>query len=679
MSTEVVLDFETTSKINLKKAGAYRYAEDPSTQVICLCYQVDAGEVHCWRPTPLEGNPTALELLARDPTMIFVAHGSQFEKAIWRKIMVPRYGFSDKPNKYWDDTMAECAMKALPLGLGDVAKVLRLPNQKDTEYRGLLKRVDKGDWSEPTIDGVIKGCRMDVLAERDVHTRVGALTEGERKVWLLDQRINERGVRLDMAFVAKAQEVIDKASRPMLAEFAEITGGLKPTQRDRFKDWLTIEGVDVPDLKKDTIEALLGRDEEDDDEQSPDAEDPRGGEDTGSDDVADPVDLSYAVRRALGIRRVLGSASIKKLQRMRDCVCADGRARGLVQYHAASTGRFGGRILQPHNFPIAQIMTIDGRGREVPLDPSPKVDAIMTGDPDYVAAMIGDPVETVISSLRHALVPERDRLFVAGDFKGVEARILYTWAGAHRVTVMMHEGKDVYADLAAEIYGYPINKIEHPVERDIGKHGVLGMGYGLGWRSFGDRYAPDASDEFLKSAVSAYREEWVPEVPEFWYALQDAAVRCVWDRVPTNAFGIEYRLVDSWLTARLPSGRRLWYYAPRPERDQMPWNPAIVRPGFSYQAKKMGRWVTVHAHGGLLTGQAVQGLARDLLVPAMFKCEREDMPVVLTVHDEIVTEPTIDKASVETLSQIMEDIPSWAKQLGFLIAVDPWVGDRYRK
>jgi len=672
--TELVVDFETRSRCDLKRAGAWRYAEDLSTEVLCLSY---GDPPRTWYP----GDPIPPEIC--DPEVILVAHNAGFEKAIWRNIMVSRHAWPAVPNSRWRCTMASCAMRALPNKLDAVLRVLRLPIQKDLDGSRLtlsLSRVNRKTNLLPEVSKDIflrvgLYCERDVAAEQSLHRRVGPLTPGELQVWLLDQRINERGIGLDIPFVAQAQAIIDGASKPLLAEFTALTGGLRPTQRDKLIAWCVAEGFALSNLRKDTLAELLGDEEESDEQGWTDTDDDA---DQGA-GVMDAFSPSERVRSALSIRRLLGSASIKKLTRMRDCVCSDGRARGLVQYHAAQTGRFGGRILQPHNFPTTHATVEGANGKQKAVSVDTLVQAIMTGDPEYVRAVIGEPVTAVIASLRHALRAADGCLFVAGDYSGIEARILLAISGQHDKAALMASGADVYSDMAASIYKRPINKYDDPIERDIGKHAVLGLGYGMGKDKFWYQYAPEQTPEFCDTVVKAYRKDWAPCVPKFWFGQEDAAARTVYDGRPRVSFGIEWRVEDQWLTARLPSGRRIWFFNPISVRRAMPWDATDIRLGWTFQTVKMGQWVVVNAHGGLLTGRIIQAMARDILVASMFKCERMGFPVCLTVHDEDVCEVPIVRADPKVLAQIMADTPRWVTELQIPIKAETWVGERYQK
>lgn len=701
----VVFDFETASQCDLKKSGAWVYGADPTTEILCLSYTPNGVGVVTLYNTSLRFDPIraidmragSLEEAVVNPDVMFIAHNVGFEKSIWRQIMVPELGWPDIPDDRWHDTMAVLAMKALPLKLEKAAAALRLPTQKDTEGTKAtlaLGRTNKQGYYDRTpekLQRVYDYCKSDVLAELEVHRRIKGLGPAERKVWLLDQTINQRGVRLDMDFVRQAQKICDDAAAPLMAEFRALTGVAK-AKSPKLKDWLIANGLQFPEkpgrdengqpamvpdtsLDKEHIAKILGVKDEEDESL---AEDLDSGAASGNCVVPD------GCRRPLEILSIVGSASIKKLAAMCACCGSDGRARGLLQYHGAGPGRWSGRLLQPQNFPrptlkIGAGWNEDGTEKFAGHDPEQLVAAIMTGDAEYVRMLFGEPILACINSLRHAIIAAPDHLLEVGDFAQVEARIVLAMAGQHDRTAAMARGESPYIPMAETIFGRKIDKHVDVPEYTIGKATVLGCGFQMGAAKFFARYCPHESLEYAKKAINAYREDFAPRVPKLWYALEEAAVRTVWDRTPHEAYGIQYNLEDGFLTARLHSGRKLWYYDPRPVRKAMPWDKDDIRPGFEYSAWKMGRWIRKSAYGGLLTENVVQATARDLMVNGMFIAEANGHPIVLTVHDEIVCEVPEDKADPKLLDAFMCDLPQWAKQMQVPIQTDCWTGTRYRK
>jgi DNA polymerase len=275
-----------------------------------------------------------------------------------------------------------------------------------------------------------------------------------------------------------------------------------------------------------------------------------------------------------------------------------------------------------------------------------------------------------------------------GDFSTIELRVNLALAGQEDKIELLASGADPYIDMAQLIYKRALNKKDNPAERQTGKNSVLGLGFQMGAPKFQLKYAPDMPLEIdpenpeimsCQGVVQTFRKEWAPKVPSNWYDLEAAAVRTVHDRTPHEAHGVEYRIEEGWLTARLPSGRKLWYFNPQPTRKAMPWDATDIRLAWTYQAMKLGRFQTIDAYGGLLTENVVQALARDLMVAAMFLCEKNGLPVVLTVHDEIVTEPLRADADPKALEQIMCERPDWAKSMNIPVAAECWAGERYKK
>lgn len=668
-----LIDFETASSANLKKTGAWRYSEDPSTEILCLGYAIDGLDPVVRTEPQLSFGSVApgtiragvLEQAAQDPDVIFVAHNAWFEKSIWRNIMVPLYDWPDIPDDRWHDIQAVCAMKGLPLKLEKVLKVMGLP-PKDMDGNRVtlsLSRPNRKGFFERSPEKLLRVYdynRGDVVSETALHRRVRGLGSAERLVWLLDQKINERGVRLDLELIGKADGIINQASAPLRKEFDALTG-LNPGQRDKVLRWLHDNGCNIPNMKKETVDAYLGTEDFDDDNLSEYIPDDPGSR-----------RINEQTRRALEIRSILGSASIKKLSAMRACVSADGRARGLLQYHGAGPGRWAGRLLQPQNFPRPTLYVDDHAPDQQTL-----IDALRTGDAEWVRTLYGEPINVVASSLRHILVPGRGRGFAVGDFAKIECVVVLAMAGATDTAKRVIElGSAVYTDMATKVFKRPITK-SMLKEYTIGKNAVLGAGFQMGWETFKRRYWKDGEDSAVKETIRIYREDFAPQVPKMWRGLEAASNRTMETGRPHEAFGCVYALEDGWMTVRLPSGRKLWYRDPARVRKAMPWDKTDVRWGWSYSAWKLGKWVRVSAYGGLLTENVVQATARDLLVNGLFNCEKNNYPVVLTVHDEIVSET--EGPDAKLLEQLMTDRPDWARALQIPVAAECWAGDRYRK
>jgi len=665
--TFVVFDFETVSACDLKVSGASAYAEHPSTDVLCLCFKVGGQQPEKWVPHH-DSNDRLISLIRAGA--VFVAHNAAFEKSIWKYIMVPRYGFPPIPLEQWHDTMAVCAMRAVPQKLDAVVRTLNLPGEKDmagsrftislsTAYR----KKGEYDRSKEALDRVVAYCHKDVEEQTLLHYRMGWLPPGERKVWLMDQLTNERGIGLDIPYIRACQKIITDTMTPLAAEFTSLTG-LSVGQNAKIISWANGRGMALENLRKETIDDLLGSEDEE-----PDLSDNT------------EVRMPWEVRRALTIRRMIGSSSVKKLQAMDRVTNSDGRARYALNYHGTAPGRWAGRLFQPQNFP-RPILHYDDPKFSDQEKADLVVSVLRTGDAEFVRGVFGDSFSAVITGLRHAIQAGKGKMLVAGDYAGIQARVVLALAGQHDKAAIMAAGKDIYCDMASQIYKRPIDKKRDPEERHIGKNAVLGLGFGMGAKKFFDNYCEGKGLEFsfIEHVIKVYRNEWAPMVPRLWRGLTTAATKAVWNPGTAYSHGpITYKVIDKWLTARLPSGRLIWYFDPIKSREAMPWDEFDIRASFTFKAWKNGRMKEVKAFGGLLTENVVMGIERDIMVDGWTKLEAAGFPVIMNVHDELVCEPDAAMADHKVMEQIMSDGPAWAKEMQIPIAVEGWTSPWYRK
>lgn len=663
----VVHDYETASRCDLLKCGAWVYAQDFSTFIVCYGYKVvEDGKPRQTRVLTekevLAGDPE-LMALASDPDVIFMAHNNGFEAAMWKYHMEPA-GYPPLPPERCHDTMAVAAMKALPMGLDALTTALELPIRKDMEgHRHMLTmcKPDRSDsWAHHTpenVQRVIEYNVGDVDSQHASYVATGGLGRSERETWIADQRICQRGIKIDREFIHSCMDVLEQVRGPMVERFKELTGGLRPTQREKVLNWVNDQGVPLGDMKKATLDAILDPNDE-----------------FGIEAFEEP--LPYHVHEVIDLRRTLASSSVSKLQRMLDCAGDDGRVRYTMQYHGARTGRWSGRLIQIQNYPRGEISDRQGLTADI------LADAILTRDVERVRELWGpDIFSAVISSLRSCIVPEEGNVLVAGDFAQVEAKNLLTMAGQHDKAQMIHAGVDSYAEMASLIYKKPVSKKDQPFERQVGKNCVMGNGYGLGAVGFRARFIPKEPLELAQLAVDTYRKEFAPMVPKFWYGLWEASVSAVWcSHARTYEFaGVEFRREQDFLTMRLPSGRKIWYHRPRKETTIAPWD-GLERPSWSfmsYQGKKFRRHLAWH---GLVTADCIQGLSRDMIVGAIKRSEREGYPTIMSIHDEIVWEmPDDGKDYAAVQKQIMEDGDEWVMARKFLVSAECDMMKRYRK
>lgn len=352
-------------------------------------------------------------------------------------------------------------------------------------------------------------------------------------------------------------------------------------------------------------------------------------------------------------------------------------------------------------------------------------------DTDHVEiALQTPPFEAVASSLRHCITAAPGNVLVAGDFSQIEARIVLALAGQHDKVALFASGAPVYADMAAAIYGYPVTKHGNPVEYVIGKNTVLGCGFGMGPDKFFDKYCPQQSLEFAQKVVSTYREKWAPEVYRLWKRLDTMATVALgaptgmvkYPQYKPGELGLTFKAYPSnkelegkpllqprkLMTVTLPSGRDLYFQKPwcheDPSRDgqnrRLYWLERSARvdgvphtierfrpdgserpPMISYPWDFFNVRRRKEVHGGHLTENIVQGMARDILAAAMLNCKERGYIPVLHVHDEIVLEVPehMGQSAARDLKEIMCDAPDWAKELKIPIAAEFWTGKRYKK
>jgi DNA polymerase len=670
------IDFETRSACDIKRAGAWRYAADPTTDVLCLAFALDDEEPLLWTPewdTLPEGLGAARsELLHR---LLFAtevrAWNVAFERAIWERVMMRKYALPAIAEHRWRDTAAEAAAMSLPRSLDECARVLGVSQQKDdVGYRVMLqlsqprRLKDSREpifWTRATapekFDQLDTYCLQDVRVEREIAKQVRRLDPRELAVWQLDQRINARGVRLDVPLILAARAMARREQDRANAALSSMTSGMveKITSRADLLEWMRLFGVNTKSVDKATTAELL-RD--------------------GS--------MHPAVRGVLELRSENAKTSVAKLDAMLACVDADHRARGLLFYHAAGTGRWGGRLIQPQNFPRPEIKK-----------PEQFIPQVLKGD-DELIGLFHPPMVVLSSLLRSCLTAAPGKALYAADAAQIEARLVNWVAGQDDVVELFRNGAKIYERMGAMIFGVPVDAVgKDSDERQLGKAAELGCGFQMGWKKFKDTaakppYNVTLDDELAQRAVQTYRDTH-PKVKQFWYDANDAAKVAVEHPGQRVAFGPRGDCVfvstRKFLWLQLPSKRLLCYPAPKIEERIVPWwdaadhppgtppekRPAVTVSGVDSQTR---RWVRYALYGGLITENIVQALARDIIAEAMLRADAAGYEVVLSVHDEIVSEaaPELGLAGFEAA---IAGTPEWAP--GFPVKWEAWAGPRYRK
>lgn len=648
------LDFETYSEADITKVGAARYAQDPSTVILNLAYGYGDEPPKIWDPE-MEEFPQ--ELFRHNGKVgVFEAHNAFFERCICRYVLFKKMRIPfNPPIPQWKCTMAQSYYNGGPGKLEKATVEMKAPEHKDPAGKKLITYLCKP----------YKGTRrrdiereeklqlyaiQDAVAERAFSQYLPAMSDREQQVWQLDQRINDRGLQIDIETVEAAIFLRKEYYRREHARLQEITGG-QVKDHDKLADmgrWIGKQGMPQPDsLDKDAVDLLLMD----------------GG-------------IPEGVREVLKIRQELSRSSTKKYDAMLRCAGEDGRARGLIQYFGASTGRFAGRLIQPHNFP---------RG-EYEGDPEDLIEIIRMRDLDLLIAIYGDPMQALVNGLRYCLTAAPGKKLIWGDYSAIEACVVMFLAGQwDAVKVLMNNPSQLYLDLATHIFGHKVTKEEQPQERAVGKASILGCGFQMGGPRFLDtlqtRVGPDFTLDFAQNVVNTYRSKY-SRVKDLWYGVQEAALEAVVSGEGTRYRDLEFKTWkhpqsgQKWLFIKLPSGRRLAYLSPTIRMEDK-WDTGTFEPCLYVRKWKEGRMQWVSLYGGFITENVTQATARDIMVCGMFEMERRGYPLVLNVHDEPVAEVDEDFGSIAEVEEAICVVDDWAKD--YPIHAEGAEGVRYRK
>lgn len=649
---KLTIDTETRSACDLKSHGAWVYAEHPSTQIMCLAVKVDSSQTKIWLNPAIY--KTSLPLLPTiSLTEIFElmdladeieAHNSMFEQAIFEHVAVKRMGWRALPLHKLRCTMSVAAYRGLPLDLERACEAVSVKG-KDLEGSKVMKKLSKPRkinpdgsiiwWEDPDLLHVLaRYCIQDVDAEYGLSCAIGKLTEQELRIWQLDQRINARGIYTDGAACASIIRMLGQDAEAQLKKFRAITGLNSPKQIDQFGSWIRRHGVLHLSLSKADVAETLN---------FPDLPDP--------------------VRRALEIRQHLGLSSVSKFQAILDRVSADGRLRGMFQYHGAGTGRWAGRGVQLQNLPRKKYHQVD-------------VDAALAGDIDWFY-MTEDSLPASMSKLvRGMFMATPGNELVVADFSSIEARVTGWVANEPVILDAFLHNLDLYKVAASKIFGVPYDQISKD-QRQVGKVAVLALGFGGGngaFQGMAANYGVSLPEEQVTGIVAAWREGH-PRVRKAWYEGEAAATAAIERGRPFAAGPIKYAVKSRYLLCKLPSGRCIHYPFAKIEGRITKWG--TDKRSITYMKMDKGQWARRHVWYGTLFENVVQGIARDCLAEAMLRVEAAGLPLVLHVHDEGASDVPKGTIDIREYEAIMAQPPEWAEDCP--MAAEGWIGERYKK
>ena len=646
------LDTETYSPVPITH-GTHRYAEE--AEVLLVAVAVDDQPTDVWdtqqRPTWRRDLQSLIDAAER-----IVIHNSAFDRTVLRHCGV------DILVEKIRDTMVQALAHSLPGSLGTLCDVLGVPTDKAKDKAGKklihlftkprpknmkLRRADSAshptEWAE-----FIEYARLDVDAMRDVYGRLPNWnnSRGERNLWRIDQRVNDRGIAIDLDLAGSALRAFRRTSGALAARAADLTGGhvTKLTQGARFLQYLRDYHNFAPEnLTKATVAGLLSGNT-----------------------------LTPEVRELLEIRQQAAATSPAKYKVLLDATSSDGRLRGTLQFCGASrTGRDAGRIFQPQNLPR----------------PVMDADEIETGISamklDCEDLMFDNVTDLCSSAVRGCLVAPAGRKLVIADLSNIEGRVLAWLAGEDwKIKAFYDFDRGVGHDLYVVAYAKGFNvDPEEVVEnkktgdgsmRQYGKTMELACGYqgGVGaFRTMGGPAVAAMTDEDIEPLVGAWRKSHT-NVVKLWHGVEAAAKTAI--RKPDDlAFydKLQFDMKDDWLRIKLPSGRYLSYRNAEIEEGR------ITFEGTNQFTRK---WERIETYGGKLVENITQAVARDVFMTGMVGAEEHGYEVCIRVHDELITEvPDAPEYNVAELSSIMATKPSWAT--GLPLAAAGFETHRYKK
>lgn len=655
----VSIDIETYSEIDISTCGAYRYANHPSFEILIFAYCIiddlsDEKEIIVLDFAKDGEDATMRAANVLNDATVIKAHNAIFEKTCLEV-------YFGKLDVIWDCTLVKSAYCGLPLALGQVAMALGLTNGKDvaggmliryfsipqkpTAKNGMKVRNYPNDNLE-LWERYLEYCRQDVRVEMEIAGLLEKIKvpSSELYMWQLDQKINNRGVYIDVEFAIKAIQLNEYVRTLLMEEASRITRLANPNSAKQLMAWLNdtiADGENVSTLKKEDVRRLIV-------EYGGDAD----------------ADLSKVLR----IRQQLSKTSVKKYHAFLKTASKDRRVRGLFQYYGANrTGRWAGRLVQLQNLP---------RGMWNEEETSAKVamhkEAIKALDPEsYLLEYSLDQSLDVLSSMiRSTIVAPKGKKLVVADLSAIEARVLAWFANeTWRLEVFATHGK-IYEASASRMFKMDIADVTKSI-RAKGKVAELALGYQGGANALIQMGALDMGltvDE-LDPIKTLWRKS-NPNICEFWLGIEKA-VRMAF--MTTNAIAYNYfkiRILKlshklSFLQIKLPSGRSLFYANPSIEKGKLHY--------WGLDDRK--KWAKIPTYGGKLTENLTQAVARDVLAEGLKRADEHGFDINLHVHDEIGIEG--DEHDLPTLVRLMSEPISWA--IGLPLGADGFISDFYRK
>ena len=641
------IDFETRSHIDLVDQGLDIYANDPTTEVLCIAFGTNPDDVDVLSPKNWVTQATLLEHVRKGGKI--QAWNAMFEYAIWNCVCVPKYGWPPLKLEQCIDTMAIAAANNIPQSLGDAAIFMDATQQKDTRGRYLIQKLCKptrkgGFENDPELlKELFDYCAQDVRTEMAIGSVLRPLSPSEQEVWYLTQQINLKGVPVDPNELHSAVLAVVRAQDQLDNECVTLTG-FKPSERAKLLGWINERLMEpLPDLTAESVSNLLQRNEK-----------------------FELFDQGDRVIRALELRQEGSQTSVAKYAKMME-IQREGRIRNTLVYHGASTGRWASR---------------GGLNLQNIARPTISDEEIESAIPAVFNAAKGSMRE-LSSLVRSAIVAPREKTFVDVDFSSIENRVGVWLAGQNDKVELFRKGLDEYKVFAStSLYHVPYEAVTKD-QRQIAKSAVLGAMFGQGAKGlvkYAEGMGVRISEGQAKNAVDNYRSSYA-KVKLLWASCELAAIDAVQNPGVGYLAGqkIKMKCGKGALWMQLPSGRLICWQRPELSLAVTPWGQEKLAVTVHSQNTYTRQWTRNALIGSSIFQSAVQGTARDFLADATLSITKLGYEVINLIHDEVLllTDEEGSDAALDDVLKIMTTPPAWAPD--FPLAAEGWVSKRYRK
>lgn len=693
------LDFETYCDVDLKEVGLDLYSAHPSCEVLMAAYQIDGGEVKHWDRTVNSRMPRDLYDALQDERYEIWAFNAQFERTILNRVldiwptirrfrctMVLAYMHSYTGTLEQISERAGLAEDQQKMATGK--KLIGMfskpqPITRNNDHRRFTSKTHPVEWRMFCAYN-----KQDVVAEHALKSRLCRskypIPQREWDFYALDQEINDKGLPIDRLFVKRALAFAQERKIELIAEMQQFAPGMvNPGSTTQLLPWLQERGYPYADLKKDSVKKVLTADAG-----------RRSGELKEKKGELFPY-LTDECVEMLKLRLQQSRTTPTKYAALLKAMGADDRMRFVFQFDgAARTGRFAGRRFQPQNLTT---MRLGGEDETHESVMSICTDAIRRDDRDMVRLLRKEPLDALAGLVRSSVRAPKGEELVIADLSSIESRVIGWVTGCERLLQVFRDGRDAYKDFATDLFKVSYAEVTSFM-RKMAKPATLGAGYRLGggdirdgkktglW-GYAENMGIDMTRKEAHRGVAVFRRVY-KEIPQTWYALEDAIMRTIRRKEETTAALCRFSYKAPYLVCTLPSGRNIYYLKPRITKVWFEYvdretgeKKRTLKDQISYMGKQQNGngWHRIFSHGGKFIENIVQAIARDILREGIMRAIKFGFNVIGHVHDEIICQQRKgdNRLTLAELIDCMTREIKWAKDLP--LGAAGFTGTFYRK